>query len=262
MPISFAAEHVSYKQSSTFSIHNLSLHVQSEKITSIIGPNGSGKSTLLRIMTNLIHPNEGFVSIDGKKVSIIHSRELAKTITMLTQTQNNELELTVRDLVSHGRLPHRKWYENLSQKDEEMINWAIYITNLTHLQHQSLKRLSGGERQRAWIAMAVVQSPKILLLDEPTTYLDIAHQLEIMELVKYLNKELHMTIMMVLHDINQASKYSDHIVVMKNGEIYTSGKPIEVINQNLFRTVFSIDAKISDEDGAPFFTPKSLINRK
>lgn len=262
MTISLAAEQICYKQSLSFAMQNLSLSIQAEKITSIIGPNGSGKSTLLRLLTHLIEPDEGYVSIDGKEISSIHSRKLAKMMTMLSQSQNQDLELTVRDLISHGRLPHRKWYEKLTAEDQEKIDWSISITNLTHLQHQSIKKLSGGERQRAWIAMAVVQSPEILLLDEPTTYLDIAHQLEVMELVRYLNTSLKMTIVMVLHDINQAAKYSDHLVVMKGGEIYTTGKPLDVINENLFKNVFLIDAKIREEDGVPFFTPISLLDRK
>ncbi|MCH1625902.1 ABC transporter ATP-binding protein [Ferdinandcohnia quinoae] len=259
--MSLTAENITYKQSLSFSIQDLTVNIQPRKVTSIIGPNGSGKSTLLRLMTNLISPNEGYVQFDGKKISTVSTRKLAKMITMLSQSQNNELDLTVRDLISHGRLPHRKWYEKLTVEDQEKIDWAISITNLNHLQNQSLKRLSGGERQRAWIAMAVVQSPKILFLDEPTTYLDISHQLEVMELVRYLNEALNMTIVMVLHDINQAAKYSDHLIVMKDGKTFTAGEPQKVINQDLFKDVFLIEAKIHEEDGVPFFTPLRLIER-
>lgn len=262
MSLSLAVEQIKYQQSTIFAIEDLSLHFQAGEITSIIGPNGSGKSTLLRLMSNLIDPNKGAITIDGKDISNIHSKSLARMMTMLTQSQNNELELTVRDLVAHGRLPHRKWYEKLNNEDQEQIDWAISITNLTHLQHQSLNRLSGGERQRAWIAMAVVQSPKILLLDEPTTYLDISHQMEVLELVSYLNEKLKMTVVMVLHDINQAAKYSNQLVVMNHGTVYTKGAPLEVINPKLFRDVFLIEASVYQENGVPFFTPVSLLRQK
>lgn len=262
MSLTLTVGKISYRQSLSFAIENLSVQIQPGMVTSIIGPNGSGKSTLLRLMTNLTSPDDGSIVIDGKKISSIHPKKLAKMMTMLSQTQNHELELSVRELISHGRLPHRKWYEKLNEEDMGKIDWAISITNLEHLQHQSIRRLSGGERQRAWIAMAIVQSPQLLLLDEPTTYLDISHQLEVLELVQYLNTNLNMTVVMVLHDINQASKYSDHLIVMESGRIFTAGKPIDVINQALFKDVFHIEAEVREENGVPYFTPIGLLKRK
>lgn len=262
MSLSLSAQQIEYRQSAAFSLKNLSMRFQAGKITSIIGPNGSGKSTLLRLLSNLTHPDKGTVMLDGKEISGIHPKELARTMTMLTQSPNLDLELTVHDLVSHGRLPHRKWYEKLTGADHERIDWAISITNLKHLQHQSVHRLSGGERQRAWIAMAVVQSPKVLLLDEPTTYLDISHQMEVLELVQHLNQALGMTVVMVLHDINQAAKYSDELIVMKEGAIYSSGKPLEIIHPAMFEDVFLIEAKVHQENGVPFFTPVSLLRKR
>lgn len=259
MDSNLTAERISYKQSLAFSLQDISIHFPKAKVTSIIGPNGSGKSTLLKVLTNLLAQDEGIVAIDGVEVSKMNVKFLARKMTMLSQVQNHDLDLTVRDLISHGRLPYRKWYEKLTDDDAEMINWAISITNLENLQHQSIKNLSGGERQRAWIAMAIVQSPDILLLDEPTTYLDISHQLEVMELVRYLNTKLHMTIIMVLHDINQAAKYSDHLIVMQNGKVVQNGSPRKVINEDLFRDVFSIHAKISEEEGYLSFTPTGLV---
>lgn len=256
------ANDIVYQSSPSFSLQNISLSFQKEKITSIIGPNGSGKSTLLKVFTKLIKPDAGMVIIDGESISTIQSKRLAKKITMLSQVQNNEIDLTVRELVSHGRLPHRKWHEALTTDDQSIIDWAISITNLEHLANQQIQLLSGGERQRAWIAMAVVQSPDILLLDEPTTYLDISHQLEIMELVHYLNKELNMTIVMVLHDINQAAQYSDYLIVMKDGELIKQGRPKEVITKELFRDVFLIHTNITYKDGIPSFTPIGLVQSK
>lgn len=253
------AENIVYKQSPTFSLEDISLQFPSQQVTSIIGPNGSGKSTFLKVLTNLIKPDTGIVVINDEAVATMKAKVLAKKMTMLSQVQNNDLDLTVRELVSHGRLPHRKWYEKLTTEDFEKIDWAISITNLKHLEDKPIQQLSGGERQRAWIAMAVVQSPDILLLDEPTTYLDISHQLEVMELVRYLNKTLDMTIVMVLHDINQAAQYSDYLIVMKNGEVVESGSPIDVMNEALFRNVFSIHAKIVKENGVPTFTATGLV---
>lgn len=254
------AKHIRFQQSNTFALQNISLQFTEQKITTIIGPNGSGKSTLLRVLTNLIKPDRGAVLINDEQVSQMKTKILAQKMTMLSQVQSNHLDLTVWELVSHGRLPHRKWYEKLTNTDNEKINWAISITNLEDLKHQSIQHLSGGERQRAWIAMAIVQSPDILLLDEPTTYLDISHQLEVMEIVKYLNKTLNMTIVMVLHDINQAAKYSDELIVMQEGEIVEKGTPKQVINEKLFRDVFSIHAHITTKDGVPSFTPNGLLD--
>lgn len=259
MTSKLAAKDIRFQQSNTFALQNISLQFTEQKITTIIGPNGSGKSTLLRVLTNLVKPDRGTVLINEEQVSQMKTKLLAQKMTMLSQVQNNDLDLTVWELVSHGRLPHRKWYEKLTSEDNKKINWAISITNLLDLKHQPIQQLSGGERQRAWIAMAIVQSPDILLLDEPTTYLDISHQLEVMEIVNYLNKTLNMTIVMVLHDINQAAKYSDELIVMKEGNIVEKGTPKQVLNEKLFRDVFSIHANITIEDGVPSFTPNGLL---
>lgn len=261
MSSKLVAEKISFQHSPSFSLDDISMHFPAEKVTSIIGPNGSGKSTFLKVLTNLLSQDKGVVTIDGTEVSQINTKVLAQKMTMLSQTHNHELDLTVNELISYGRLPHRKWYEKLTREDEDIIQWAMEITHITHLQYQPIKQLSGGERQRAWIAMAIVQSPDILLLDEPTTYLDISHQLEIMELVHYLNQTVKMTVIMVLHDINQAAKYSDYLIVMQNGRLVKSGSPKEILDKALFRDVFSIHAKISEEDGITSFTPTGLVKK-
>lgn len=261
MDSKLTAEKISYQRSSFFSLDDISMSFPAHKVSSIIGPNGSGKSTFLNVLTNLLSQDKGIVAIDGTDVSELNSKVLARKMTMLSQTNHSDLDLTVTELVSYGRLPHRKWYEKLTGDDYHTIEWALSITNLNHLKHQPITQLSGGERQRAWIAMAIVQSPDILLLDEPTTYLDISHQLEIMELVHYLNENVDMTVIMVLHDINQAAKYSDLLVVMQDGNIVKSGTPKEVIDKALFRDVFSIHAKISEENGIPVFTPTGLVKK-
>lgn len=256
------AQQICYEQSATFSLKDISVSFPRGEIISIIGPNGSGKSTFMSVLTNLLKQDRGTVMIDGKELSAFQGKDLARKLTMLSQVQASDVDLTVYELISHGRLPHHKWYERLSDEDDEIINWAIAITNLEHLRNQSITRLSGGERQRAWIAMAIVQSPEILILDEPTTYLDISHQLEVMELVSYLNTELKMTIIMVLHDINQAAKYSDKLIVMRAGQIIQEGTPHEIIREDLFRDVFAVNARIILEGGVPVFWPISLVDNK
>mgnify|MGYP005749145747 CR=1 FL=1 len=181
-------------------------------------------------------------------------------MTMLPQVNDHQLDLTVRDLVKYGRHPYLKWYEEYNTNQDTYIDWAISATNLTSLQHRSLQTLSGGERQRAWIAMSIAQTPNTLLLDEPTSYLDIAHQLEVMELLKELNRSLGITIIMVLHDLNQAAKYSDRIVAMKSGKVVRQGKPVEVYNCDFFREVFSIEAKVHLNGTHPICDPCGLVN--
>lgn len=234
------------------------MHIKEGEIVSLIGPNGSGKSTLLRLITHLIQPKSGEVLLDGAQLASMKRQEIAQKLAMLPQMQDHQLDLTVRELVEFGRYPHRKAYSSLTKEDEEIIEWAMAVTRLTNLEHRMLQSLSGGERQRAWIAMAIAQRPKILLLDEPTTYLDISHQLEIMELVKELNEQFNMTVVMVLHDINQAARYSDRIIVLKNGEIKFDGIPPCVLCKEMFHSIFEIDANIYKEDGKTFFTPIKL----
>src|SRR5699024_2628658 len=171
-------------------------------------------------------------------ISTMNSKEVAKKLAMLQQTQESQADLTVQELIEYGRYPPQKSYNRLSKEDVEIVQWAIRVTKLQKDKDRLLHTLSGGERQRAWIELAIAQRPKILLLDEPTTFLDISHQLDVMELLEQLNKEHGMTILMVLHDINQAAKYSDRLVVMKNGSIRYDGVPQCVLCREMFQTVF------------------------
>ncbi|WP_442604353.1 ABC transporter ATP-binding protein [Paenibacillus sp. KN14-4R] len=234
----------------------MNLEVREGEILSLIGPNGSGKSTLLRLLARLLDPVRGEVWLDGKVLRNMSSSDIAKKLAMLPQMHDHQLEFTVRELVEFGRHPHKKWFERLSDADEEIIAWALSVTNLTPYENRALPSLSGGERQRAWIAMAIAQRPKVLLLDEPTTYLDISHQLEVMELVQSLNRQFNMTVIMVLHDINQAAQYSDRLVVMKKGEVVYDGIPQCVLCKPMFQNVFDIEVDIYDDGDKPFFTPK------
>lgn len=248
---------VVYRHSDSFALEHINLEIREGEITSIIGPNGSGKSTLLRIVARLLQPLEGMVILDGRQLKSWGQKELAQTMTMLPQLTNHLLDITVSELVELGRYPYQRWAANLSQEDQRVIEWALNVTNLTSYANRFLPSLSGGERQRAWIAMAIAQCPKLLLLDEPTNHLDIVHQLEVMELVRQLNKQWGVTVVMVLHDINQAAQYSDRMIVVKQGRIVYEGAPQQVMCEEMFREVFGIDVHIVyDEDHQPFFFPK------
>ncbi|MBD1224111.1 ABC transporter ATP-binding protein [Virgibacillus halodenitrificans] len=249
---------VSYEHSSTFQLKDVNLSIKQGEIVSLVGPNGSGKSTLLRLISRLIKPETGEVILDGHMIENRKSKEIAKKLAMLPQMQEHQSDLTVRELIEFGRYPHQKSYSKLSKEDEQIIQWAIEVTNLNKYEYRMLHSLSGGERQRAWIALAIAQRPKILLLDEPTTFLDIAHQLDVMELVQQLNQQFGMTVLMVLHDINQAARYSDRMVVMKNGTVHYDGIPQCVLCREMFQSVFQIDASIHKENGNTFFTPLTL----
>lgn len=254
------AEHLSYGYTNTYCIEDFSISFNKGEIVSIIGPNGSGKSTVLRLLSRLLKPQKGVVYLEGESVHRLKDKEIAQKMTMLPQVHDHKLDMTVRDLVKNGRNPYIKWYEQYNSTHSKYIDWALTVTSLTHLQHRPLHTLSGGERQRAWIAMSIAQTPNTLLLDEPTSYLDICHQLEVMELVKELNRSLGITIIMVLHDLNQAARYSNRIIAMKNGKVVRQGKPAEVYNCDFFREVFSIEAKVHMDGDSPICDPCGLVN--
>ena len=248
------AIHYEHEQTN-FKLNDISLHIQEGEVVSLIGPNGSGKSTLLKVISQLLKPKSGEVFLDEKNIKSMKSKEIAKTLTMLPQMNNYQLDLTVQELVEFGRHPHSGHKLKLTAEDEEIVNWAIEVTGLSAYKHRLLPSMSGGERQRAWIAMTIAQHPKVLLLDEPTTYLDIAHQLEVMELVKQLNEQYNMTVIMVLHDINQAAQYSDRLIVLKRGVVHYDGLPHCVLCKEMFESIFEIEADISLKNGRPSFIP-------
>ncbi|RKP47933.1 ABC transporter ATP-binding protein [Cohnella endophytica] len=240
-------------------VNGFNLQVSEGEWLGIVGPNGSGKSTVLRMLARLASPQRGTVSMDGRTLAGMDSKAIARNMTMLTQTQEHSLDITVRELVRRGRNPHLKWFEESRGKHEEVVDWALQVTSMGKLQHRSLLELSGGERQRAWLAMCMAQTPRILLLDEPTTYLDIAHQLELMELIRRLNREQGITVVMVLHDLNQAARYCNRIVAMKQGTIVRAGNPSEVFRVEFFREVFGIEAKVHNDDGVPVYLPCGVV---
>ena len=222
-------------------VHNLSLEIPEGKVTAIIGPNGCGKSTTLKALSRIL-PYKGSVTFKGNEMSALSQREFAKSLAILTQSPQAPSDLTVNDLVEMGRFPHRGFLGCGGKDDKEHVEWALAQTGVTAMRNRLLNTLSGGERQRAWIAMALAQRPEVLLLDEPTTYLDICHQLEIMQLIGRLNQELGLTVVMVVHDLNHAIMYADHVVVVKAGKLVTSGAPREIITADLLAEVFKVKA--------------------
>ncbi|MED1439199.1 ABC transporter ATP-binding protein [Aeribacillus composti] len=225
-------------------VKDMKIEIPDKKITTIIGSNGCGKSTLLKAITRIIPHQSGRIILDGESILKQDTKELAKKMAILPQSPESPVGLTVGELVSYGRYPYQKGFGRLTKKDLEVINWALEVTKTADFKHQPVNALSGGQRQRVWIAMALAQETDIIFLDEPTTYLDMAHQLEVLELLQQLNKEQGRTIVMVLHDINQAARFADYIIALKDGQIIKAGTSDEVIDCNVLKEVFQIDAVI------------------
>lgn len=233
---------VSYGQKTILS--DLSIDFPTGKITSIIGANGCGKSTLLKALSRILPADKGMVYLDGQLIQELPTKEVAKRLALLPQVQENLDGISVYDLVSYGRFPHQNAFGRLTDLDREKIAWALTETQTMAFAHTPLQSLSGGQRQRVWIAMALAQDTDIILLDEPTTYLDMHHQLEVLELLKKLNQENGKTIVMVLHDINLAARFSDYLIAMKNGQMIQNGSVEEVITVEHLRQIFDIEAEI------------------
>ncbi|QKE74895.1 ABC transporter ATP-binding protein [Arthrobacter citreus] len=225
-------------------VKGLNIKIPDKQITTIIGSNGCGKSTLLKAITRIISHQSGTIILDGENISLENTKLLARKMAILPQTPESASGLTVGELVSYGRFPYQSGFGRLTKKDIEVIDWALEVTGTKDFKYQAVDSLSGGQRQRVWIAMALAQETEIIFLDEPTTYLDMAHQLEILELLQKLNQEQDRTIVMVLHDLNQAARFADYIIAMKDGEIVKAGSCEEVITHEVLKKVFSIDTVI------------------
>ncbi len=238
-------------------VDGLTLSVPPERITAIVGANACGKSTLLRGLARLLAPATGSVTIDGADIQSLPGREVAKRLGMLPQSPAAPEGLTVGDLVARGRHPHQRWFRQWSPDDERAVVAALRATDTLDLAQRALDELSGGQRQRAWIAMALAQETEVLLLDEPTTFLDLAHQHEVLELLWDLNETRGRTLVLVLHDLNQACRYAHHLVAMRDGAIVAEGKPASVITAEIVREVFGLDVQIlSDpQTGTPLVVP-------
>ena len=237
----------------TIVIDDLSVKLPPRQITAIVGANGSGKSTLLKTFARILRPFTGCVYLDGKAIHATPTRELARRMSILPQKAQAPEALTVYELVSYGRYPHRKWLRGSNAEDARMIRWALQTVGLTELQQRAVGTLSGGQQQRVWIAMTLAQGAPYILLDEPTSHLDTCHQLEIMELLLRLNRQENKTVVMVLHDLNLAARYAHHMIALKDGGIVAAATPEAVMTADTLFTVFGIDAHIvrDPRHGAP-----------
>ncbi|MGV9858838.1 ABC transporter ATP-binding protein [Gordonia sp. NPDC003425] len=238
-------------------IDGLDIAIPDAAVTTIIGPNGCGKSTLLRVLSRLLTPQRGTVMLDGTDINRTRPRQVARTLGILPQNPVAPEGLTVADLVGRGRHPHQKWYQQASEEDEAAVARALELTDTTDLADRRLDALSGGQRQRVWIAMTLAQGTDLLLLDEPTTYLDLAHSIEILDLVHALRAEHGKTVVMVLHDLNLAARYSDSLFVMTSGRIVAHGTPTEVITEDLLDEAFGLRARVIPDPvfGDPMIVP-------
>ncbi|CAM3421488.1 ABC transporter ATP-binding protein [Marinicrinis lubricantis] len=225
-------------------VKDLSVHIPDKQITAIIGSNGCGKSTLLKAITRIIPHQSGSVILDGGQIAKENTKKLAKKMAILPQTPESASGLTVGELVSYGRFPYQSGFGRLTKKDLEVIDWALEVTGTIDFKHRPVDALSGGQRQRVWIAMALAQETDMIFLDEPTTYLDMAHQLEVLELLQKLNADQQRTIVMVLHDLNHAARFADYMIAMKDGSIVKAGTCHEVMTHDVLKAVFHIDAEI------------------
>ncbi|AFZ17528.1 ABC transporter ATP-binding protein [Allocoleopsis franciscana] len=238
-------------------ITDLDLAIPAGKITTLVGPNGCGKSTLLRGLARLLKPRAGNVYLNSADIFKLSTKAVAKRLGILPQGPVAPEGLTVRDLVAMGRYPYQNWLQQWSKDDEHLVEQALVTTGMSHLADRGLDTLSGGQRQRAWIAMALAQDTEILLLDEPTTFLDLAHQVEVLDLLYELNQSKGRTIVMVLHDLNQACRYADHLVAVRQGQVYAQGVPLQVMTEAMVREVFGLESHIMQDPvaGTPMCVP-------
>lgn len=241
-------------------VENLNLSIPTGKITAFVGANGSGKSTILKTMARIMMPKSGSVLLDGKSIHQQSTKEVAKKLAILPQNPTAPEGLTVGELVSYGRFPHQRGFGSLTKDDKEIIDWSIRVTGMSGLVDRPVDHLSGGQRQRAWIAMALAQQTNILFLDEPTTFLDMAHQMEVLKLLQKLNAEEGRTIVMVVHDLNHATRFAHHLVAIKQGKVVCEGAPKEIVKEDLLREVFGIEALIIPDphSGIPLCLPYGL----
>ncbi|WP_084125667.1 ABC transporter ATP-binding protein [Demequina sp. NBRC 110054] len=238
-------------------VHGVDVEIPDGQITAIIGPNGCGKSTLLRALVRLLTPSDGTVLLDGEDIHRVPTREVARRVGLLPQSPLAPAGITVKELVARGRTPHQKVLRPWSATDETAVMSALHSTGLTDIQDAVVDELSGGQRQRAWIAMALAQDTPLMILDEPTTYLDIAHQYEVMDLLHRLNHRQERTIVMVVHDLHQAARYAHHVIAMSEGRVAASGPASEVLTAETVGDVFGLEVRVLPDPvtGTPVIVP-------
>jgi iron complex transport system ATP-binding protein len=256
-PVRLAAEDLRLAYDDRVVVDGLDLALTDGSFTAIVGPNGCGKSTLLRALGRLLRPAAGRVLLDGRSIARTPTREVARVLGLLPQTPVAPAGLTVADLVARGRHPHQSWLRQWSSDDEAVVTEALTWTDMADLADAPVDALSGGQRQRAWISMALAQGTDLLLLDEPTTYLDLAHQVDVLELVGRLHAERGRTVVVVLHDLNLAARYAQRLVAMDDGRLVASGRPEEVLTERLLAEVFDLEARVVPDPvtGTPMVVP-------
>lgn len=261
---SIKGENLSISYEEKLIVKELDINIPKGKITTIIGPNGCGKSTLLKAVGRILKPKSGTVYLNGEDIHKLTTKEIAQKMAILPQTPQAPSGLTVGELVAYGRFPHQKGFGKLKEQDKEIIQWALEVTKTLEFETTIVDNLSGGQRQRVWIAMALAQGTDLILLDEPTTYLDLSYQLEVLELLYSLNREQNKTIVMVLHDLNLASRFADYMVAIRFGEIISHGNPEKVMTPKVLKEVFNIDAQIVRESrkGYPTCISYDLIKEE
>lgn len=236
-------------------VKNLSFSVLKGEIVSIIGPNAAGKSTVLKSIAGLVKADSGTIEVDGKNIFSLTPKELSKKVSILLQTNILPQDLTVKELVYFGRYPYKKYLEAFNCEDSQIVEEVLKLTNMETSAEKKLNELSGGEKQRAWISLSLAQKTPLLLLDEPTTHLDPGHQFEFLNLVTELNKKIGLTVIMVLHDLNQAAKYSRRIIVLKDGKLFASGTPAEILTEDNIKKLYGVNIQIINRNGVPVILP-------
>ena len=254
---SLSTSHLSLAYDGTDVVHDLSLALPPGRITTIVGANACGKSTLLRGLARLMTPSSGRVLLDGQPITALPSRQVARTLGLLPQSPTAPEGIPVADLVGRGRFPHQGWFRSWTPEDERAVTAALTATGCLELAGRRVDELSGGQRQRVWIAMALAQDTDVLLLDEPTTYLDVTHQVEVLDLLVDLNRERGTTVVTVLHDLNLAARYSDHLVALKRGRVVAAGAPADVVTEAVVEDVFGLRCRVVADPvaGTPLVVP-------
>ncbi|KAA9395966.1 ABC transporter ATP-binding protein [Haloarcula sp. CBA1130] len=246
---------LSYSSTDEPVIDGESITAKPGAVTALVGPNGSGKSTLLKGLANQLEPDAGSVLLDGQDIQTLETKAIARKLGLLSQESTSPNSISVEDLVYHGRYPHRGFFDSVTEEDEAAVERAIDLAGCGHLREREVGSLSGGQKQLAWIAMVLAQDTDVLLLDEPTTFLDLHHQLEVMEIIETLRDESDITIVVVLHDIEQAARLADKMVALKDGEIQARGEPEAVVTEQLLADVFEIEAEVSATPHGPRVNP-------